>query len=75
MLVQKNILRLKIPVQDKFVVDVVQGEQDLYKEVKDGVLVQQRVTALLYVVSQGSTCMKKTRRINNKDDFRSLKLE
>ena len=25
-LVQKNILRLEVPVQDEFVVDVVQGE-------------------------------------------------
>lgn len=57
-LVEKNILRLQVPVQDEFVVHVVQGEQDLHKEVKDGVFVQQGVTALLYVVSQGSTCDK-----------------
>lgn len=50
-LVKKNILCLKVPVQDEFIVHMVQSEQDLYKEVKDGVLIQQGVTALLYVVS------------------------
>lgn len=59
-LVKKDILCLKVPVQDEFVVYMVQGEQDLYKKVKDGFFIQQGVTALLYVVSQGSTCVQKT---------------
>lgn len=56
-LVQQNILRLEVPVQDELVVHVVEGQQDLHKEVKDGVLVQQRVAALLDVVSQGAACV------------------
>lgn len=66
-LVQKNILRLKVTVQDEFIVHMVESEQDLYEEVQDGVLVQQGVTALLYVICQGPTCMKKTQR-KEKDD-------
>lgn len=58
--VKKNILSLEVPVQDELVVNVVQGEQDLHKEVKDGVFIQQRVTALLYVVSERPTCIEKT---------------
>lgn len=38
-LVQKNILCLQVSVQDEFVVNVVQGQQNLNKEMKDCVFV------------------------------------
>ena len=56
MLVQQDVLRLKVTVQDQLVVHVVHGQQDLHEEVQDGVLVQQGVAALLDVVGQGSSC-------------------
>ena len=76
MLVKKNILCLQVSVQDEFVVHVVQSEQDLYKEVKDGVLIQQGVTAFLYVVSQCSTCIQRPfiKYSHNKDILTSVKL-
>ena len=63
-LVQQDVLRLEVPVQDELVVHVVQRQQDLHKEVHDGVLVQQRVAALLYVVGQGSTLLDNRANIN-----------
>lgn len=46
-------------MQDEFVVHVVQSEQDLHEEVKDGVLVQEGITALLDVLSQSPTCRRR----------------
>lgn len=39
-------------MQDELVVDVIESQQDLHKEVQDGVFIQQRVAALLNVLSQ-----------------------
>lgn len=58
-LVEQDVLRLEVTVQNEFVVHVVEGQQDLHKEVKDGVLIQEGVTALLDVLSQSSTCRRK----------------
>lgn len=55
-LVQQNVLSLEVAVQNQFVVNVVESEQDLHKEVEDGVLVQEGVAALLDVFSQRPTC-------------------
>lgn len=43
-------------MQDEVRVHVVQGEQDLHEEVKDGLLLEQGVAALLDELSQGATC-------------------
>lgn len=50
MLVNQNVLGLQLAMLDELVVHVVQGQQNLDKEVQDGVLIQQGVTALLNVV-------------------------
>lgn len=58
-LVQKDVLSLEVPVQDEVGMHVVQREQDLHKEVQDGLLLQQGVTALLDELGQGTTCGRK----------------
>ena len=49
--VQQDVLGLQVPVQNEFVVHMVESQQDLHKEVQDGVLVQQGVAAFLDVIS------------------------
>lgn len=57
--VKKDVLGLEVAVQDEVGVHMMQCEQDLYKEVQDGLLLQQRITALLDELSQGATCSHK----------------
>lgn len=57
--VKKDVLSLKVPVQDEMGVHVMEREQDLHKEVQDGLLLQQGVTAFLDELSQGATCSHK----------------
>lgn len=52
--VKKDVLGLEVPVQDEVGVYVMQREQDLNKEVQDGLLLQQGITALLDELSQGA---------------------
>lgn len=47
MLVQEDVLSLQVTVQDLLGVHVVEGQEDLHKEVQDGVLIQQGVAALV----------------------------
>lgn len=57
--VKKDVLGLEVPVQDEVGVYVMQREQDLNKEVQDGLLLQQGIAALLDELSQGATCSRK----------------
>lgn len=59
MLVKKDVLGLEVPVQDEVGVHVMQCKQDLHKEVHDGLLLQQGITALLDELSQGAACSHK----------------
>lgn len=59
MFVKKDILGFEVPVQDEVGVHVMQCEQDLHKEVQDGLLLQQGITALLDELSQGAACSSK----------------
>ena len=56
MFIEKDVLGFKVPVQDEVAVDVMQCQQDLHKEVQDGLLLQQGVTALLDELGQGAAC-------------------
>lgn len=51
MFVQQYVLGLQVPVQNEFVVHMVEGQQNLNEEVQDGVFIQQGVASFLYVVS------------------------
>lgn len=55
-LVKKDVLGLEVPMQDEVCVHMMQRKQDLHKEVKDRLLLQQGVAALLDELSQGATC-------------------
>lgn len=57
--VKKDVLGLEVAVQDEVGVYVMQREQDLNKEVQDGLLLQQGITALLDELSQGAACSRK----------------
>lgn len=57
--VKKDVLGLEVPVQDEVGVHVMQCEQDLHKEVQDGLLLQQGITALLDELSKGAACSRK----------------
>lgn len=57
--VKKDVLGLEVPMQDEVGVHMMQCEQDLHKEVQDGLLLQQGITALLDELSQGATCSSK----------------
>ena len=46
-------------MQDEVGVHMMQRQQDLHKEVQDGLLLQQGITALLDELSQGATCSRK----------------
>lgn len=59
MFVQKDVLGLEVPVQDEMGVHMMQRQQDLHKEVQDGLLLQQGVTALLDELGQGAACSSK----------------
>lgn len=59
MFVKKDVLGLEVPVQDEVCVHVMQCKQDLHKEVQDGLLLQQGITALLDELSQGAACSRK----------------
>lgn len=54
--IKKDVLGLEVPVQDEVGMHMMQCKQDLHKEVKDGLLFQQGITALLDELSQGATC-------------------
>lgn len=47
MFVQEDVLSLQVAVQDLLGVHVVESQEDLHKEVQDGILIQQGVTALM----------------------------
>lgn len=53
--VKKDVLGLEVTVQDEVGVHMMQCEQDLHKEVQDGLLLQERIAALLDELSQGAT--------------------
>lgn len=55
-LVEKDVLGLEVPMQDEVGVHMMQCQQDLHEEVKDGLLLQQGIAALLDELSQGATC-------------------
>lgn len=54
-LVQEDVLSLEVPVEDLLGVDVVEGQEDLDKEVEDGLLVQEGVAPLVDELSQRPT--------------------
>jgi hypothetical protein len=54
--VKKDVLGLEVPVKDEVGVYMMQGEQDLHKEMQDGLLLQQGIAAFLDELSQGATC-------------------
>lgn len=56
MLVQEDVLGLQVTVQDLLGVHMVQGQEDLHKEVQDGVLIQQGITALVDELCQSAPC-------------------
>lgn len=55
--VKKDVLGLEVPVQDEVGVHMMQRKQNLHKKVQDGLLLQQRIAALLDELSQSATCV------------------
>lgn len=63
MLVQEDVLGLQVTVQDLLGVHVVQGQENLHKEVQDGVLIQQRIAALVDELCQSAPCKEQQRAV------------